>query len=113
MLGLFWVATGVISLLPSVNAVAASFVSVTGLGEAASHMLVTAGAFADITLGLPFLIGWRVRLFGALQIALSLAYLAVLSFWLPALWLDPFGPMLKVVPVIFATLIVMAWAEPR
>lgn len=113
MLGLFWVTTGVISLLPSVNAVAASFVSVTGLGEAASHMLVTAGAFADIALGLPFLIGWRVRLFGALQIALSLAYLAVLSFWLPALWLDPFGPMLKVVPVIFATLIVMAWAEPR
>ena len=113
VLGLFWVATGIVSLLPSVNAVAASFVSVTGLGEASSRVLVTAGALADIGLGLPFLVGWRVRLFGSLQIALSVTYLAVLSFWLPALWLDPFGPLLKVVPVVFATLIVMAWAEPR
>ncbi|MDZ4381414.1 MAG: SDR family oxidoreductase [Parvibaculum sp.] len=113
VLGLFWVTTGVISLMPSVNAAAASFVGATGLDDEASRMLVTAGAFADILLGLPFLIGWRVRLFGTLQIALSLSYLVVLGIFLPLLWFDPFGPLLKVVPIIFATLIVMAWAEPR
>lgn len=113
VLGLFWVTTGAISLLPSVNAVAANFVSAIGFDEVTSRTLVTAGAFADILFGLPFLVGWRVRLFGTLQIALSLAYLVILSIFLPLLWLDPFGPLLKVVPVICATLIVMAWAEPR
>jgi len=113
VLGLFWITTGAISFMPSVNAAAASFVGATGLDDEASRMLVTAGAFADILLGLPFLAGWRVRLFGILQIALSLSYLVVLSVFLPLLWFDPFGPLLKVVPIIFATLIVMAWAEPR
>ena len=112
-IGLFWVTTGIISLLPSVNLVAAGFVGATGLGEQASRLLVTAGGVADIALGLPFLAGWRVRLFGSLQIALTLTYLAVLSLWLPAMWLDPFGPLLKAVPLIFATLAVMAWAERR
>jgi len=113
VIGLFWVSTGIVSLLPSVNVTAANFVGATGLGEQMSRALVIAGGFADIALGLPFLVGWRVRLFGTLQITLSLAYLTVLSIWLPSLWFDPFGPMLKVVPIIFATLIVMAWAEPR
>ncbi|MBX3447198.1 MAG: NAD-dependent epimerase/dehydratase family protein [Parvibaculaceae bacterium] len=112
-IGLFWLATGVISLLPSVNLVAASFVGATGLGEQGSRLLVTSAGIADVALGLPFLAGWQVRLFGSLQIALTLAYLVVLSIWLPAMWLDPFGPLMKAVPLIFATLVVMAWAERR
>jgi DoxX-like family len=62
-------------------------------------------------LGLATAFGWRVRLMGAIQIVLMLGFMAILSAAMPELWLHPFGPLTKNVPLIAATLVMMALEE--
>jgi hypothetical protein len=51
-------------------------------------------------LGVLLLVGIRVRLVCLAMIGLSLGYIAVLSFVLPQMWLDPLASVLKVLPII-------------
>jgi hypothetical protein len=44
---------------------------------------------------------------------LSTVYLIGLTVLAPELWTDHFGPLLKVVPMMAATLVVMAFQEKR
>lgn len=77
--------------------------------------LATAGAFAsailDLAIGALLLSGRGDRLLAAWQLAIVLAYTMVLTLFAPALWLDPFGPLLKNVPVPLAILIWAALLE--
>jgi hypothetical protein len=59
------------------------------------------------------LIGIRVRAVAFLQVAVTLAYVGVLGVLVPGLWVDPFGPLLKPLALIFASLTVAAMAEDR
>jgi DoxX-like family len=47
------------------------------------------------------------------MIALSAVYLIGLSAIAPGLWTEHFGPLLKVVPMMAAVLVVMAYQEKR
>lgn len=112
-LGLFWVATGVVTLLPDPRAQAAKSLIDAGLAAPLAMTLVISGAAADFILGLPFLVGWRIRAVGTLQLALMGFYVVFLTLFMPMMWLDPFGSVLKIFPIFAATLIVMAVAEER
>ena len=48
------------------------------------------------------------RLIGAVQLALMAGFMLILTFGMPGLWLHPFGPLTKNVPLIAATLVMMA-----
>ena len=55
---------------------------------------------------LPFLVA-------GLQLIVTGAYLAWLTGALPDLWLDPLGPLTKTVPLVVATLVMMAIEDER
>jgi len=63
--------------------------------------------------GILFLVPGWVRRAGTLQLAISALYLIGLSVVAPGLWFDPFGALLKIVPLMGATLVVMAFQEKR
>jgi len=109
----FWVATGSIALLPAPRAAAIAMAEAAGLAPGWSTIAVIGGAIADIVAGLLMLNAGWTRIAGLMQLALSAAYL-VLGTWLePALWADPLGPLMKIVPIAALTLAVMAMAEER
>ncbi len=110
---LFWMMTGLIAFLPDSFARAVDILLAAGFAPGLASSLVTLGAMADILLGVLFLLPDWVRLAGALQLCLSALYLAVLTVAVPGLWLDPLGTLLKVVPIMAATALVMALAEKR
>ncbi|MGZ5030831.1 MAG: DoxX-like family protein, partial [Methylobacter sp.] len=56
---------------------------------------------------------WRLRLVAALQIGIMLAYMLVISFYLPEFWLHPFGPLLKNLPLLMAILMSLIIEEER
>ncbi len=112
-LALFWIFTGVIALLPGPFAAAVALVTESGVDYALAATLVWLGCVLDILLGVLFLQQRWVRFAGAAQIVLSLGYLFVLTCLKPELWIDPLGPLLKVVPLIAATAAVMALSEKR
>jgi uncharacterized protein YbjT (DUF2867 family) len=112
-LAAFWILTGVLTLMPESLASAVALVSGTWLTQAEARVLVVAASIADILAGLAFLVPRWVRAAGVAQLALSAFYLVGLSLVAPGLWTDHFGPLLKVVPMMAATLVVMAFQEKR
>jgi len=113
VLGAFWLATGIITLLPAGFAQAITLAKQMALPVVSAEALVVGGAILDIVLGLMLLVRWRVVTVGWVQIALGLTYLVVLTVAVPSLWADALGPLVKVVPILAATLVMIAVERER
>jgi uncharacterized protein YbjT (DUF2867 family) len=109
-LSLFWLLSG---LVPLIGPERASAHFLPFMGTAAALVLTIATCLIDIALGLAVLVRpWaRKALFGMLLV--TTAYLGGGSLLEPALWLDPLGPFVKVLPSILLTLVALATLDER
>ena len=112
-LAVFWILSGLIALGPSTTLLAGTILAHIGVDPALAQPLVVLGAAVDVLAGILFLVPGWVRRAGALQLTISTVYLVGLSVVAPALWFDPFGALLKIIPLMGATLVVMAFQEKR
>jgi uncharacterized protein YbjT (DUF2867 family) len=112
-ISLFWILTGVLTLTPASFASATALIAGAGFSASLAKAVVVAGSIADIIVGGLFLLPNCVRRAGVAQLLLSAVYLIGLSVVAPELWADHFGPLLKVLPMMAATLVVMAFQEKR
>jgi hypothetical protein len=111
VLPMFWIGTGVISLTVGYpNGV--DLMRSTGAGFLSGPAVVV-GALADIAVGVG--IAWRpvtrYGLYGAL--ALSLFYAAAGTILRPDLWIEPLGPLLKIIPIFVLHLVALAILDER
>jgi uncharacterized protein YbjT (DUF2867 family) len=110
-LSTFWIATGVISLTIG-YASGLELMRSTGAGILSGPSVI-AGALADIAIGAS--IAWRrwtrYGLYAAL--ALSLFYAVAGTILRPDLWIEPLGPLLKVVPIFVLHLVALAILDER
>lgn len=112
-LALFWIASGLVVAFADARSQAEAILSAAGFGSAFLPVMIWAGAVFDTGLGVLLLVRWRARLIGAAMLGLSLGYVAVLSYGVPEIWLDPLGALLKIVPLMAATLVMMAIEDDR
>ena len=112
-LAAFWILTGALTLTPESFAAATAIITQAGYDARFAQGLVAAASVADILAGAAFLLPRWVRTAGVAQLVLSTVYLIGLSIVAPEFWTDHFGPLLKVVPMMAATLVVMAFQEKR
>ncbi len=112
MLGLqaFWLASGLIGLA---RTEAASGLLQGVMTDGQAQAAVVAGALLDLAVGLLLLFRRWFRLGCLLAIAVSLGYLLLASLLLPALWLDPLGALVKVVPALLLAASLALLAEER
>ena len=96
-LSLFFIASGLIGLS---NFDAARAVLAASVPEGLAALMTKGGAALDIALGLAILFRPWTRPAALAMAALSIAYLVMGSVLTPALWADPLGPLLKILPVI-------------
>ena len=75
--------------------------------------LVLAGSLADLGVAAGILFRPALRLALGGGAALATAYAIGATIVRPDLWLDPLGPMVKVVPVIALSMLCLAMAEER
>lgn len=80
---------------------------------AAPPLLARLGGLADLALALALLRNWRPRATALAQLALVAAYTAGLTALAPGLWLDPYGGLLKNLPILALILIHLALVEER
>jgi hypothetical protein len=69
-----------------------------------STFVLYGAALVDIAMGVAIFVVQRRKWLWRLQIALIAGYSVVIAFWLPELWLHPFGPLLKNLPMLAAIL---------
>jgi uncharacterized protein YbjT (DUF2867 family) len=110
-LSAFWLASGVMALVTLDEA--ASWLQRSGVSRGSAVALAVAAALVDCSLGLAIL--WRNFARQALvaMTALALFYLLAASLFAPGLWLDPLGPLVKIVPAILLAILALAILEER
>jgi len=107
-LALLWIWSGLTSAVFFPESESLELLAATGItGSAASWVLYGAAAL-DVVLGVAWLARFHVVLIGMLQLMLIFGYTAVITVSLPEFWLHPFAPIAKNIPIIVATLAVMA-----
>ncbi|QND47511.1 SDR family oxidoreductase [Rhizobium lusitanum] len=109
-LALFWMPSGIVPLLAPIAA-SRHFLPFMSSGMATTLTIAT--CFLDIALGALVLVRpfSRAALYGMLVV--TLAYLTGGTLLEPSLWLDPLGPLVKVLPSILLTVATLAVLEER
>jgi uncharacterized protein YbjT (DUF2867 family) len=110
-LAFVWIFTGVVSIC---NAQAGyALLSHMGFSTSVQPVLLYGASVLDIVLGLATLANVKLLWVGSIQCVLMVAYaLLTLLLW-PQLWAQPLGPIIKNMPLIVATLIMMALERTR
>lgn len=108
-LATLWLASGLLGLASP----ATSFAPGLPLPEPLAIALARGFGLADLALGIALLRNWRPKIVALAQLALVLAYTAGLTLLAPALWLDPYGGLLKNLPVLALMLVHLALVEER
>ena len=111
MLSLFWFLSGVIGFY-SIDRAAQVLVDV-GWAKSFAMMSVAFWAVVDLVLAGAILVRKYAKLACWGMIGVSLFYLLASSFIVPTLWIDPLGPLLKVLPCLGLSLVVQVLLETR
>lgn len=107
----FWAASGAIGFAQRYAAQA--LLINAGLSAGAAGALVLAGCATDLILAALTCFRTTARLGLQAMIAVTLAYLAGASLWLPGLWSDPLGPLVKDIPAAILALAALAMMDER
>lgn len=100
-LSAFWTISGVVALM-NVGAAAQALQSELSPGLAAFAVIVA--AMLDIAIGAALLLRRTARAAAFASAGVAVIYVVATTHFAPALWLDPFGPYVKVLPAIVLSL---------
>ncbi|APO75325.1 NAD-dependent nucleoside-diphosphate-sugar epimerase protein [Rhizobium etli 8C-3] len=109
-LALFWLLSGIIPLLSPQEA---SQHLLAFMPPTAAMTLTLFTCAVDIALGAALIFRPLARKALLAMLAVSLAYLAGGTLLEPSLWLDPLGPLIKVLPSLLLTLVTLAILDER
>lgn len=109
---LLWAGSGIAGLLEPPSA-GESLLAALGLPEDVASRGAVPFCLADVAVGVVLALGWRPRLMGVVQLGLVAFYTVALTVIAPGLWLDPFGALLKNLPVLAAIAAWMALRDER
>lgn len=112
MLLLLWLGSAIAGTLAPVDAYAAVDAALTHLGLP-SRPLALAFSMVDFLIAIALFVRWKPRLTGLLQLAVVSGYTVLLGVLAPGLWLDPFGALLKNLPILAAIGVWMVLEEER
>lgn len=111
-IALLWVLSGITGWLISADDILAATPG-SAWSLAQRVLLERSTASADLLLGVLCLIRWRSRLVLSLMLAMLCGYMLGIGVLWPAHWLDPFGGLLKNLPLLVALLVLLATDERR
>ena len=108
-LAVLWAVSGIVGLLANT----AAYESVAPFLGNAAKPLATAFSLVDLAIAAALVRGWRLKMMADVQLALVLTYTIGLGLIAPELWSDPFGGLLKNLPVVVLVLVHRVLEEER
>jgi nucleoside-diphosphate-sugar epimerase len=108
LLALVWLAGGIVPLALTPRAASMALLARTGITGGFAPIALLGASAIDIAIGAALLFRVRVRAVTAASIGMMAAYSAILAACFPALWADPFDPLVKNIAVLGLALAVRA-----
>lgn len=102
-----WLSAGLVSAFFYPPAQSYALLQSLGTPDALAPLLLYGAAGLDCGLGLAMLSPRWLRWAGIIQIAVMVVYTLIISVFLPEYWLHPFGPVVKNLPLLVATLMLL------
>jgi nucleoside-diphosphate-sugar epimerase len=112
-LGFIWLFTAICSLWIYPWQASYSLLAMVGVIPHWQPLFLIGAAAIDAALGLAMLCGLQLKKVCVIQIIIILFYTAILTWKIPLLWVEPFMPLAKNIPIIVATLILLALESDR
>ena len=112
VLAAFWIMTGLIALGPGWDG-AKLILRIAGANAMTASIAVSIGAIIDIVLGVAIIIRRTCRAALIATLAISLGYVAAGTIATPHLFVDPLGSILKIFPLMLATLFILSILDER
>ena len=106
-IGFLWVFTGIVSAFVFPAEQSYSMLEKAGITGLWAPVMLYGAAATNVILGLATLMAYRIAVIGLMQVALIAFYTIIITFSQPELWLHPFGPISKNIPLIIATFIML------
>ena len=110
-LSLFWVLTGIITLIQMQDAT--NLLAGSGATILQSQFLLAIAAMIDIVLGVAILLRNLARQVCLAMVLMTIIYLGSATVLVPELWADPLGSLLKAVPAMMLALITRSLLTTR
>ena len=107
-----WIIAGIVSLGPR-RSEGLDLLGQIGVPATMAPVLLVSAAAVDLAFGVFTLLPRRSRLLWTAQLAFVLVYTAIISVFLPGLWLEPFGPVAKNVPILVLLLLLRHLEDRR
>lgn len=112
-LAFMWIWTAYVSAFVHPVEDSLALLGKVGFGKSVAPYALYGACLIDFAIGLALLFRYRLRAVCWLQISLIGFYTVVLTCVAPEMWADPFGPLSKNIPIVFAILLVMGMQERR
>ncbi len=111
MLSLFWIVSGLVALTGFDTARETAVAN--GFPGTGATLMVAGTGLADMLIGIGIAVRRWSRPALLASLLVSAAYLVAASWFSPGLWLDPLGPLVKVLPAMALSLAALAIYEER
>ena len=108
-LAILWAVSGVVGLLSK----PAAYETVAAMLGDAAEPLAVGFSLVDLAIAAALVVGWRLKMMADVQVAVVLAYTIGLGLMAPELWSDPFGGLLKNLPILVLVLVHRVLEEER
>jgi uncharacterized protein YbjT (DUF2867 family) len=107
-----WFIAALVSMGPYPVADSLALLRSIGIPAEWAPLLLVGAIGTDLAFGVMTLLPWRPRWLWPAQIAVVLVYTLIITWRLPLLWLEPFGPVAKNLPIL-ALLLLLQQLEER
>ncbi len=108
-----WIFTAACSLFFYPKSNSFDLLAQIGVNTFWQPILFYGSCIINAVLGVAMLCSFQLKKIGVLQIMLIVIYSAIITWKLPHLWLEPFAPIAKNIPLIVAILIFLALESDR
>jgi nucleoside-diphosphate-sugar epimerase len=112
-IGFIWLFTAVCSIFFYPKSNSYHLLAQIGINELWQPILLYGAGILDAALGIAMLCSYQLKRVCILQIIVIGLYSAIITWKLPHLWLDPFAPIAKNIPLVVATLVFLALESDR
>lgn len=101
-LAIMWLFSAITSILPYSQATSHELLRQVGVTPSYQSIMIYGASLLNALIGVGLLLSYKLRINCILQIIVILFYSLIITSQLPYLWLEPFGPIVKNIPILLS-----------